>query len=48
VKAWILIIGLVLLFFGLYKKFDLMTTAFGLIISLIGIFIKNKEKEKHE
>lgn len=44
-KAWVLIIGIVLLFFGLYKKFDLITFILGLIVAITGILLKNKKKE---
>ena len=44
-KVFLFILGLVLMFFAVYPPFHLMSLAIGLILLLIGIFSKSKEKK---
>jgi len=44
-KTWIFIIGLIIMFFGIYPPFQLMAVVIGGVIALIGLIIKSKKKE---
>ncbi|MCK9430209.1 MAG: hypothetical protein M0R17_09420 [Candidatus Omnitrophica bacterium] len=44
-KTWIIVIGIILIIFGFYPPFHLMSIVIGLIVAIVGMIIKNKKKE---
>lgn len=44
-KLWLIIPGLIIFLFSFYPPFHLMSFAIGLVVLLIGIFAKPKEKK---
>ena len=44
-KVWLFIIGLLLVFFGVYPPFHTITFTIGIILAIVGLLIKNKEKK---
>jgi hypothetical protein len=44
-KLLIVILGIVLILFGFYPPFQLMSIAIGIVVTIIGMLIKSKKKE---